>query len=181
MSFLICGMNRKLLNEELERKTTEEYKQAEKNPIVIILDNVRSALNVGSVFRSSDAFLVEKIFLCGLTATPPNKEIFKTALGATNSVDWEYVAETVDVVMALKDKGYIVIAVEQVEKKIFLQDFHPQKGKKYAFVFGHEIKGVGQEVVDLCDFCIEIPQWGHKHSLNIAVSAGVVLWHMVFP
>jgi len=172
-------MNRKLLNEELGRKTAVEYKQSSKNPIVIVLDNIRSALNVGSVFRSSDAFLVEKIFLCGLTATPPNKEIYKTALGATESVDWEYAENTVDVIKRLKHDGFTVLGIEQVEKKVFLQDFSPQKGQKYAFVFGHEVKGVSQEVVDACDFCIEIPQWGHKHSLNISVSAGVVLWHTV--
>ncbi len=172
-------MNRKLLNEELGRKTAVEYKQAEKNPIVIVLDNIRSALNVGSVFRSSDAFLVEKIYLCGLTATPPNKEIYKTALGSTDSVDWEYTENTMDAITRLKNDGFTVIGIEQVEDKVFLQDFLPQKDKKYGFVFGHEVKGVSQEVVDACDFCIEIPQWGHKHSLNIAVSAGVVLWHTV--
>jgi len=172
-------MNRKLLNEELERKTAVEYKQAAKNPIVIVLDNIRSALNVGSVFRSSDAFLVEKIYLCGLTATPPNKEIYKTALGATDSVDWEYVENTIDAIKQLKRNGFTVIGIEQVAEKVLLQDFLPQKGQKYAFVFGHEVKGVSQEVVNACDFCIEIPQWGHKHSLNISVSAGVVLWHTV--
>ncbi len=172
-------MNRKLLNEELGRKTAVEYKQSEKNPIVIVLDNIRSALNVGSVFRSSDAFLVEKIFLCGLTATPPNKEIYKTALGSTDSVDWEYMENTMDAIKQLKRDGFTVIGIEQVAEKVFLQDFLPQKGQKYAFVFGHEVKGVSQEVVNACDFCIEIPQWGHKHSLNISVSAGVVLWHTV--
>ena len=172
-------MNRKLLNEELGRKTAVEYKQSEKNPIVIVLDNIRSALNVGSVFRSSDAFLVEKIFLCGLTATPPNKEIYKTALGSTDSVDWEYMENTMDAMKQLKRDGFTVIGIEQVAEKVFLQDFLPQKGQKYAFVFGHEVKGVSQEVVNACDFCIEIPQWGHKHSLNISVSAGVVLWHTV--
>ena len=172
-------MNRKLLNEELGRKTAVEYKQAAKNPIVIVLDNIRSALNVGSVFRSSDAFLVEKIYLCGLTATPPNKEIYKTALGATDSVDWEYVENTMDAIKQLKRDGFTVIGIEQVEEKVLLQDFLPQKGQKYAFIFGHEVKGVSQEVVNACDFCIEIPQWGHKHSLNISVSAGVVLWHTV--
>ncbi len=172
-------MNRKLLNEELGRKTAVEYKQSGKNPIVIVLDNIRSALNVGSVFRSSDAFLVEKIFLCGVTATPPSKEIYKTALGSTESVDWAYNKDTLEVIELLKDEDYAVIGVEQVEKKVFLQDFLPQKGKKYAFVFGHEVKGVSQEVINLCDSCIEIPQWGHKHSLNIAVSVGVVLWHTI--
>jgi len=172
-------MNRKLLNEELGRKTTVEYKNAKKNPVVIVLDNIRSALNVGSVFRSSDAFLVEKIYLCGLTAIPPNKEIFKTALGATESVDWEYVEDTMEAVKRLQNENYTVIGIEQVERKVMLQNFVPEKGKRYAFVFGHEVKGVSQAVVDACDFCIEIPQWGHKHSLNIAVSAGVILWHTV--
>lgn len=172
-------MNRKLLNEELSRKTIVEYKDAEKNPIMIVLDNIRSALNVGSVFRSSDAFFIEKIFLCGLTAVPPNKEIFKTALGATESVEWQYAEDTKDAIVELKKNGYIIIGIEQVEKKVLLQNFIPKKGEKYAFVFGHEVKGVSQEVVDACDYCIEIPQWGHKHSLNISVSAGVVLWHTV--
>jgi len=172
-------MNRKLLNEELGRKTTIEYKKAKKNPVVIVLDNIRSALNVGSVFRSSDAFLVEKIYLCGLTAMPPNKEISKTALGATKSVDWEYVEDTMEAVKKLQNENYTVIGIEQVEQKVMLQNFVPEKGKRYAFVFGHEVKGVNQAVVDACNFCIEIPQWGHKHSLNIAVSTGVILWHTV--
>lgn len=172
-------MNRKLLNEELGRKSVQELKYVPKHPIVVVLDNVRSALNVGSVFRSCDAFLVDKLFLCGLTATPPGREIYKTALGATESVDWEHHDSTLSVIGKLKMQGYIVIAIEQVENKILLQDFIPEKHKKYAFVFGHEIKGVSQEVVNKCDYCIEIPQWGFKHSINIAVSTGVVLWHMV--
>ncbi|HIE15779.1 MAG TPA: TrmH family RNA methyltransferase [Bacteroidales bacterium] len=173
-------MNRKLLNEELNRKTVYEYKQSEKNPIVIILDNVRSALNVGSVFRSCDAFLVDKIFLCGLTAVPnENKEIYKTALGATESVDWYYVDDTLEAITELKKKDFLIIGIEQVEHKILLQNFIPEKNKRYAFVFGHEIKGINQKVIDACDFCVEIPQWGYKHSLNIAVSAGIILWHTV--
>ncbi len=172
-------MNRKLFNEELKRKTAIEYKEGKKNPIVIVLDNIRSALNVGSVFRSSDAFLVEKIYLCGLTAIPPNKEIYKTALGATESVDWEYVEDTMTAIKKLQKENYTVIGIEQVEVKVLLHDFVPEKEKRYAFVFGHEVKGISQAVVDACDFCIEIPQWGHKHSLNIAVSAGVILWHTV--
>jgi 23S rRNA (guanosine2251-2'-O)-methyltransferase len=169
---------RKLLNQELGRKTVEEYRSSEKAPFVIVLDNVRSQNNVGSVFRSADAFLVEKIFLCGITATPPNPDIRKTALGASESVPWQYFNNTVFAISALKENGYIIIGVEQVDQSVELQNFLTEKDKKYALVFGHEINGVSQEVLDLCDFFIEIPQYGTKHSFNIAVSAGIVLWEL---
>ena len=167
---------RKLKNAELNRKTVDEFKNFKKITVVIVLDNVRSANNIGSVFRTSDAFLIEQIYLCGITATPPNKEIHKTAIGATDSVDWKYCNTTVEAILQLKESGYSIISIEQVEKGIKLQDFTPDKNKKYAIVFGNEIKGVEQEVVDLCDFCIEIDQFGTKHSLNISVCAGIVIW-----
>ncbi len=167
---------RKLKNEELNRLTVEEFKKTGKTPLVVILDNVRSLNNIGSVFRTSDAFLIEKIFLCGITAQPPHNEIRKTALGATESVEWEYVENIIELVEELKKQNYTLVALEQVENSTLLSDFYPIKNQKYALVFGNEVKGVQQKVVDLCDLCIEIPQLGTKHSLNIAVSAGVVLW-----
>jgi 23S rRNA (guanosine2251-2'-O)-methyltransferase len=169
---------RKLLNQELGRKTVEEYRSSEKSPFVIVLDNVRSQNNVGSVFRSADAFLVEKILLCGITATPPNPDIRKTALGASESVPWQHFNNTMDAITGLKENGYIIIGIEQVDQSIELQNFVTEKDKKYALVFGHEINGVSQEVLDHCDFYIEIPQYGTKHSFNIAVSAGIVLWEL---
>jgi tRNA G18 (ribose-2'-O)-methylase SpoU len=169
---------RKLLNKELGRKTIEQYRSSDKAPFVVVLDNVRSQSNVGSVFRTSDAFLVEKILLCGITATPPNPDIRKTALGATESVSWEYFEKTTDAITQLKLHGYLIIGIEQVEQSCELQDFIPENGKKYALVFGHEINGVTQEVIELCDYCIEIPQFGTKHSFNIAISAGIVLWEL---
>lgn len=169
---------RKLLNKELDRKSINQYKSSDKAPFVIVLDNVRSKSNVGSVFRTADAFLVEKILLCGITATPPDPEIRKTALGATESVAWEYFMETIDAIVNLKQKGYTIIGIEQVEKSIELQDFVTGKDKRYALVFGHEINGVNQTIIDVCDFCIEIPQFGTKHSFNIAVSTGIVLWEL---
>jgi tRNA G18 (ribose-2'-O)-methylase SpoU len=167
---------RKLKNEELNRLTVEEFKKTGKTPLVVILDNVRSLNNIGSVFRTADAFLIEKIFLCGITAQPPHNEIRKTALGATESVEWEYVENIIELVEELKKQNYTLVALEQVENSTLLNDFYPIKNQKYALVFGNEVKGVQQKVVDLCDLCIEIPQLGTKHSLNIAVSAGVVLW-----
>lgn len=169
---------RKLKNEELNRLRVDEFKSVSKHHIMIILDNVRSLNNVGSVFRTADAFLIEGIYLCGITARPPDKEIHKTALGATESVDWQYFKDTLDAVMLMKQKGYIIIAVEQTDKSIMLQDFQPDADEKYALVFGHEVKGVAQSVVDKCDISIEIPQYGTKHSFNIAVSAGIVLWDL---
>lgn len=169
---------RKLKNNELNRLSIEEFKNTEKTPVVVILDNIRSLNNIGSVFRTSDAFLIKKIYLCGITATPPNKDIHKTALGATESVEWEYQNETIDVIKTLKEKGYKVISIEQAENAKMLQDFIPEKNTKYAVIFGNEVKGVQQDAVNLSDICIEIPQFGTKHSLNISVSAGVVLWDL---
>ncbi len=169
---------RKLLNSELERKTAEEFRKSQKAPFIIVLDNVRSQSNVGSVFRTADAFLTEAIYLCGITAIPPHREIQKTALGATESVSWRYFASTAEAVAELKARGYIIIAVEQAEGAVELQDMMTEQGKKYALIFGHEINGVGQNIIDMCDRCVEIPQFGTKHSFNIAVSAGIVLWEI---
>ncbi|MCB8964782.1 MAG: RNA methyltransferase [Bacteroidales bacterium] len=167
---------RKLANSELNRKTVEEYRKVDKLPIIVVLDNIRSLNNVGSVFRTSDALLVEKVLLCGITGTPPDKEIHRTALGAESSVVWEYFDETPKAIAALKDLGYRVISVEQAEYSLNLISYQPQDGEKYALVFGNELRGVDQAVVDLSDECIEIPQFGTKHSFNISVSAGIVLW-----
>ena len=169
---------RKLENSELDRKSIEDFKQSEKTPIIIVLDDIRSLHNIGSVFRTADAFLIEKIYLCGITATPPNKEIHKTALGATETVVWEHCNDVLEVIQNLKDNSVTVLAIEQVESAIFLQDFTIEKDKKYALVFGNEVFGVSQEAVVLCDGCIEIPQLGTKHSLNISVSAGIVVWDL---
>lgn len=169
---------RKLANSELDRKNIEEFKESDKMPIIVVLDNVRSLHNIGSVFRTSDAFLIEKIYLCGITAKPPHKEIHKTALGATDTVAWEYVEDVVAVVEKLKKDGVLVQAVEQVEQSVMLNQFEIKADAKYALIFGNEVKGVSQKAVDLCDGVIEIPQLGTKHSLNIAVSAGIVLWDL---
>ncbi|WP_442787485.1 RNA methyltransferase [Flavobacterium suncheonense] len=169
---------RKLANSELERKNIDEFKKAEKTPIIIILDDIRSLHNIGSVFRTSDAFLIEKIYLCGITATPPNKEIHKTALGATETVVWEYAKDVLAVIEQLKADNVAVFAVEQVEHSIMLNDFQVVAHQKYALVFGNEVKGVAQEAIHLCDGVIEIPQLGTKHSLNISVSAGIVVWDL---
>ncbi len=168
--------SRKLKNSELVRKTPEGFKASKKTPLIIILDNIRSLNNIGSVFRTSDALLIEKMYLCGITATPPNKDIHKTALDAEKSVDWEYLENTEDAVSKLKNEGYKVYAIEQVENSILLPDFRPTENEKIAIVFGNEVKGVKQTVVDICDGSIEIPQFGTKHSFNISVSAGIVLW-----
>ena len=167
---------RKLRNSELNRLTIDEFKQVEKIPVVVILDNIRSLNNVGSVFRTSDAFRIEKIVLCGFTATPPNKEIHKTALGAEDSVEWQFVENTEDAILSLKEKDYTICSIEQVEDSVPLPDFQVSKDKKYALIFGNEVKGVQQKIVDLSDYSIEIPQEGTKHSLNISVSTGIVLW-----
>ncbi len=169
---------RKLKNNELNRKSVAEFKTSEKTPLIVVLDNVRSLNNIGSVFRTSDAFLIERIYLCGITATPPHKDIHKTALGATESVTWEYVEDTADLIEKLKDKGVKVYSIEQVENSTMLDDFYPQPNTTYAVVFGNEVKGVQQRVVSASDGCIEIPQLGTKHSLNISVSCGVVLWDL---
>jgi tRNA G18 (ribose-2'-O)-methylase SpoU len=169
---------RKLENSELERKSIEAFKEAEKTPIIIVLDDIRSLNNIGSVFRTADAFLVEKIYLCGITASPPNKEIHKTALGATETVDWEYNESILEVIENLKSEEVTVLAIEQVESAVSLQNFEIEKNKKYALVFGNEVFGVSQEAITICDGCIEIPQLGTKHSLNISVSAGIVVWDL---
>ena len=169
---------RKLRNIELKRKTVEEFKKSDKLPFVVVLDNIRSLNNIGSVFRTSDAFLINHIYLCGITATPPNKEIHKTALGSTESVNWSYITETETILNKLKQENYLIVSIEQVENSISLADFKIKDGQKYAFIFGHEVKGVQQKIVNMSDVCVEIPQFGTKHSLNISVSAGVVLWEM---
>jgi tRNA G18 (ribose-2'-O)-methylase SpoU len=168
---------RKLKNEELDRLSVQAFKEATKTPLVIILDDVRSLNNIGSVFRTADAFLIEKIYLCGITAKPPHKDIRKTALGATESVSWEYVENALELVNKLKEDGFVTLAIEQAENATLLNEFQLKKECKYALVFGNEVKGVDQEVVNSCDEVIEIPQFGTKHSLNIAVSAGVVIWN----
>lgn len=169
---------RKLENSELERKSIEDFKSSEKTPIIIILDDIRSLHNIGSVFRTSDAFLIEKIYLCGITAIPPNKEIHKTALGATETVTWEYQKDVLEVIENLKKENTLVYAIEQVENAVFLNDFKVKANEKYALVFGNEVYGVSQEAVKICDGTIEIPQLGTKHSLNISVSAGIVVWDL---
>lgn len=162
--------------EDLHRISVETFKSTKKKPLVVILDNVRSLHNVGSVFRTSDAYLVEKIFLCGITAVPPSAEIHKTALGAEDTVQWEYAENTVAVVASLKANGYTVLAIEQVEGSVSLNDFAIDNKRKYAVILGNEVKGVQQSVVDQCDACIELPQFGTKHSLNVSVTAGIVIW-----
>ncbi|WP_178987419.1 RNA methyltransferase [Winogradskyella schleiferi] len=167
---------RKLKNEELDRLEVSEFKTAEKSPILIILDNIRSLNNIGSVFRTSDAFLIEKIYLCGITAQPPHNDIRKTALGSTETVDWEHFENTIAIVEKLKSENIKICSIEQAENATMLNDFEPKPNEKYAFVFGNEVKGVAQNVVDASDVVIEIPQYGTKHSLNISVSCGVVVW-----
>lgn len=169
---------RKLKNRELNRKSISEFKEATKTPIIVILDNIRSSNNVGSVFRTSDAFLIEKIYLCGITAIPPNKDIQRTALGATDTVEWEYVDNTEVLIRKLKEEGVYIASIEQAENSIMLNQFTPDPGKKLAVVMGNEVKGVQQEVINNSDTCIEIPQYGTKHSLNISVTCGVVIWDL---
>lgn len=169
---------RKLRNDELERLDVERFKEAPKTPLAIVLDNIRSLNNIGSVFRTADAFLLEKIYLCGITAAPPHKDIHKTALGATESMAWEYTEDTRSLVENLKSQGYLVLAVEQAENAIMLNEFKTVPSRKIALVFGNEVKGVSQEVVSICDGALEIPQFGTKHSLNIAVSVGVTVWDL---
>ncbi|SDQ27552.1 RNA methyltransferase [Flagellimonas zhangzhouensis] len=171
-------MSRKLENSELERLDVDGFKQAKKTPIIIILDNIRSLNNIGSVFRTADAFLVEKIYLCGITATPPHKDIRKTALGATESVEWEYKKDTLELVEELKQNDIQIVSVEQAEGAVMLNQFQPEPNKTVALIFGNEVKGVAQEVVSASDTVLEIPQFGTKHSLNISVSAGVVVWDL---
>lgn len=167
---------RKLANSELGRMSIADFKDAKKTPLILILDDIRSLHNIGSVFRTADAFLIEKIYLCGITAVPPNKEIHKTALGATDTVAWEYNKNVLDVIASLQKDNVDVWAIEQVENSVYLNDFMPEPDKKYALVFGNEVRGVSQEAIKLCSGTIEIPQLGTKHSLNISVSAGIVVW-----
>lgn len=170
---------RKLKNSELNRLTVEEFKEANKSPIVIVLDNIRSQNNIGSAFRTSDAFRLESIYLCGITATPPHREIHKTALGAENTINWQYFNTTLEAVLQLKKQGYKIIAVEQAEHSILLQDFIAIDTEKIALIFGNEVDGVDQTIMDMADTCLEIPQFGTKHSLNITVSMGIVIWHII--
>ncbi|MDX1271963.1 RNA methyltransferase [Bizionia paragorgiae] len=169
---------RKLKNSELDRLSVSDFKTAAKTPLIIILDNIRSLNNIGSVFRTSDAFLVEKIYLCGITATPPHKDIHKTALGSTDTVAWEYVNDTLELVNKLKADDVVICSIEQAEHATMLDTFSPEPNKKYALIFGNEVKGVAQNVVNASDYVIEIPQFGTKHSLNISVSCGVVVWDL---
>lgn len=172
-------MFRKLMNNELGRLSVEQYRKADKAPVALVLDGVRSQHNIGSAFRTCDAFRIGKICLCGISATPPTPEIHKAALGAEFSVDWAYYETALEAVEALRSEGYTIVSVEQAEQATQLQDFRPEAGRRYALVFGNEVKGVSQEVVDASDRCIEIPQYGTKHSLNVSVSIGIVLWSLM--
>ncbi len=169
---------KKTSNQDLIRLEPEAFKTAKKTRLQIILDDLRSLNNIGSIFRTSDAFLIEKIYLCGITAQPPHRDIQKTALGSTETVDWEYHPHALTLIKALQEKGIIVLGIEQAEKAVWLQEFQPDRNSTYAIVFGNEVKGVAQEVIDQCNGVIEIPQFGSKHSLNVAVSAGVVIWEL---
>ncbi len=174
-------MFRKLSNSELNRPDLETFKAAPKRPVVLVLDNIRSQHNIGSAFRSADAFAVEKIWLCGICAVPPTPEIHKSALGAEFSVAWEYAEDTLSAVERLRSEGYTIVSVEQAEGAVQLQDFSLEPERRYALVFGNEVAGVRQDVVDASDLCLEIPQFGTKHSLNVSVSVGVVLWSLLHP
>ncbi|WP_026950833.1 RNA methyltransferase [Algoriphagus mannitolivorans] len=170
---------KKLSMEELDRLSVEEFKETKKSPLVLVLDNVRSLNNVGSAFRTGDAFRIEKIFLCGITGTPPHRDIQKTALGATESVEWEYCLNTMEAVNKLKTEGYKICALEQVDNSIMLDKFSPESNQKYALIFGNEVFGVEEEVLKACDKVLEIPQLGTKHSLNISVSLGIAVWDLM--
>ncbi len=163
----------------MQRISLEEFQNSQKLPLVVVLDHVRSLYNVGSVFRTADAFRLSGVCLCGITACPPHPEIHKTALGAEDSVEWKYYERTEDALEELRRQGYTLLAVEQCEGSTMLQNFHPEEGKQYAVVMGNEVKGVQQQVVDMCDGCLEIPQFGTKHSMNVSVTAGIVMWHFV--
>ena len=170
---------RKLAMDELNRKSVNEFRQSEKTPVVVVLDNIRSMHNVGSVFRTADAFLIKAVYLCGYTPQPPHRDIHKTALGATETVDWQYFETTVRAVESLKSDGYRVFAIEQTEGSIPLQEFALPDAGQLAVVFGNEVSGVSEDALGLCDGSVEIPQWGMKHSLNISIAAGIVLWELV--
>lgn len=170
---------RKRKLEELGRKSLEEFRQAEKTPIVVILDNIRSGMNVGSFFRTCDAFSVRKLYLCGITAQPPHREIHKTAIGADRSVDWEYVPDITTLLPLLRDEGYLIAGIEQTDESVFLNAFRPDPGTSYALIFGNEVEGLSEQILPLLDMSLEIPQFGTKHSLNVAVSGGIVLWHFL--
>ncbi len=172
-------MKRKLLNSELNRLSIDEYKKSEKTPIIIVLDNIRSLSNIGSVFRTADAFRIEAVYLCGITAKPPHREIHKTALSSTESVDWQYFNTTKEVIAYLKSKFFKIISVEQVKESVMLNDLKINKKGKYALIFGNEVSGVDNDIINMSDICVEIPQWGTKHSLNISISVGIVLWDIV--
>lgn len=176
--YYLCRM-RKLSMDELNRKSVDEFRESSKIPVIVILDNIRSMHNVGSVFRTADAFLLQGIYLCGYTPQPPHRDIHKTALGATETVAWQYFPTTIEAVKALREGGYQVWAVEQVENSVPLQQFNINHTGPMAVVFGNEVSGVDADVVKACDGCIEIPQLGMKHSLNISVAAGIVLWELV--
>ncbi|MFO7851642.1 MAG: RNA methyltransferase [Bacteroidota bacterium] len=169
---------RKLKMSELNRKTVEEFRKSDKSPFVIVLDNIRSLNNIGSVFRTADCLKAEAVYLCGITATPPHRDIHKTALGATESVKWKYFKNTLDAIKELRASAYKIISLEQAEGATPLQDFLPEEGRRYALVFGHEVKGVQQDILDISDLCLEIPQHGTKHSFNVSVSVGIVLWDL---
>lgn len=171
-------MREKLSMQQLGRISVDQYKSSEKSPLIIIADNVRSMHNVGSIFRTSDAFLVEKIYLCGITPTPPHREIQKTALGATESVDWQYAENTLEVINQLKKEGWTILALEQTTNSVMLDELKVEKGEKIAIVLGNEVDGVNQEVINLCHKAVEIPQFGTKHSFNVSVSCGIMLWQV---
>ncbi|PIX05737.1 MAG: RNA methyltransferase [Flavobacteriales bacterium CG_4_8_14_3_um_filter_35_10] len=170
--------HRKLKNSELNRLSVTDFKNSDKTPLLVVLDNIRSLNNIGSVFRTCDAFAIEKVYLCGITAQPPHNDINKTALGATESVAWEYATDVLTIINKLKADGVKIIAIEQAENSVALQDFELAKNQKYAVIFGNEVKGIQQSLVNAADYCVEIPQVGTKHSLNISVSCGVVLWDL---
>ena len=168
---------KKLRTIEMQRLSVDEFKQAEKLPLIVVLDDVRSMHNVGSVFRTGDAFRIEAVYLCGITSTPPSAEIHKTALGAEDSVEWKAFTTAQEALVELKEAGFEIYSVEQAHGSTMLQDFKPEKGKRYAVVLGNEVKGVHQEVIDASDGCLEIPQFGTKHSMNVSVTAGIIIWH----
>jgi 23S rRNA (guanosine2251-2'-O)-methyltransferase len=172
-------MIKKLSMEELDRPDKDAFLKTEKFPVILVLDNVRSALNVGSIFRTADALALEQVFLCGITATPPHREILKTALGSTETVTWTYCSDTATAIHTLQDAGYLVFALEQAAPRIWLQEFAPLPGERYALIIGNEVEGVGDAALALCDGALEIPQFGTKHSLNVAVAAGIAVWEIV--